>query len=128
MAYLELLRSAPKRTLSDLLRKLPQHGVGALVTRDTWHPEGNKYWEVVEVVPQLDDPSRLGVWGYQYYKGERVNENPKRIASVWKYGWVLKPSPQEAGGLQELAARRAAACSLPLVAAPSQAAQASQPP
>lgn len=37
--------------VSDLLRKLPNHGVGAIVTRDTWHPESKKYWEVVEVAP-----------------------------------------------------------------------------
>jgi hypothetical protein len=37
--------------VSDLLRQLPSHGVGAVVTRDTWHPAGNKYWEIVEVVP-----------------------------------------------------------------------------
>ena len=38
--------------VSDLLLQLPKHGVGSLVTRDTWHPAGGKYWEVVEVVPQ----------------------------------------------------------------------------
>ncbi len=37
--------------VSDVLRKLPRHGVGALVKRDTWHPDSTKYWEVVEVVP-----------------------------------------------------------------------------
>lgn len=42
--------------VSDLLRKLPRHGVGCVVARDTWHPIGGKYWEVTEVVPQRVRP------------------------------------------------------------------------
>lgn len=106
MSYLTLLQSAPKRTLSDLLLQLPKHGVGCLVTRDTWHPAGDKYWEVVEVVPQRDNPVKLNAWGYKYYKGERTHDTPKRIASVWKYNWVWKPRAEEKALVQRLAYRR----------------------
>nr|7PKQ_z Chain z, mS34 [Chlamydomonas reinhardtii] len=125
MAFVELLRSAPKRTLSDLLRKLPNHGVGAIVTRDTWHPESKKYWEVVEVAPSTADPTKLSAWGYQYFKGERQHPAPKRIASVWKYGWLLKEQPGaglSAAVLQQLSERQAAAQAAGLVAGGSEAA------
>ncbi|KAG2447798.1 hypothetical protein HYH02_007255 [Chlamydomonas schloesseri] len=115
MAFVELLRAAPKRTLSDLLRKLPNHGVGAIVTRDTWHPESKKYWEVVEVAPSPVDSTKLNAWGFQYYKGVRQNPAPKRIASVWKYGWLLQEQPGaglSAAVLQQLAERQAAAAGL----------------
>lgn len=36
--------------VTDVLRKLPRHGVGCLVARDTWLPSSKRYWEVVEVV------------------------------------------------------------------------------
>ncbi len=57
--------------VSDLLLQLPKHGVGCLVTRDTWHPAGGKYWEVVEVVPQQvrkhddEDQAAEGYEGWQ---------------------------------------------------------------
>ncbi|GLC57317.1 hypothetical protein PLESTB_001211100 [Pleodorina starrii] len=88
---------------------LPQHGVGSLVTRDTWHPESGKFWKVVEVVPLPSDPTKLSVWGHQYWKGKLLNPAPKRIASVWKHGWMLKsPTPLQL----ELAARREAAAAV----------------
>lgn len=44
--------------------------------------------------------------------GERVNAVPKRIASVWKFGWMLKaPAGQEAA-YKALAARRDAAAGI----------------
>lgn len=38
--------------VSHLLKALPGNGVGLLVTRDTWHPESGKHWEIVKVVPK----------------------------------------------------------------------------
>ncbi|KAG2492428.1 hypothetical protein HYH03_009371 [Edaphochlamys debaryana] len=130
MAWVELLTSGgTKRTLSELLRKLPQHGVGALVTRDTWHPAGNKYWQVVEVVPQPGDPTKLQAFGVKYYKGERVTPVPKRIASVWKYGWMLRALPSHPNmDAQALAARRAAAAASAVTASPAAAAAAAAEP
>ncbi|PNH06101.1 hypothetical protein TSOC_007586 [Tetrabaena socialis] len=64
--------------------------------------------EPLPCVCAQDDASKLNAWGYMYYKGERVNEVPKRIASVWKYGWLLRPAPQAEAELRALAERRAA--------------------
>lgn len=36
--------------VSDVLRKLPLHGVGCRVARDTWAPESGRYWDIAHVM------------------------------------------------------------------------------
>lgn len=57
MSLLQLLRKPAERNLLDVLTKLPQLGVGSRVTRKSWEPYGDSYWEVVEVAPRNADGS-----------------------------------------------------------------------
>jgi hypothetical protein len=52
MSFLQLLLNPGKRTLAEVVLKLPNQGVGSRVTRRTWAPFGNSYWEVTRVVPK----------------------------------------------------------------------------
>lgn len=36
--------------VTDVLRKLPLHGVGCRVARDTWAPESGRYWDIAHVM------------------------------------------------------------------------------
>jgi hypothetical protein len=57
MSLLQLLRKPAERNLLDVLTKLPQLGVGSKVTRKSWEPYGDSYWEVTEVLPRNADGS-----------------------------------------------------------------------
>lgn len=55
MSLLQLLRQPADRNLLDVLTKLPQLGVGSRVTRKSWEPYGDSYWEVTAVKPRKPD-------------------------------------------------------------------------
>jgi hypothetical protein len=57
MSLLQLLRKPAERNLLDVLTKLPQLGVGSKVTRKSWEPYGDSYWEVTKVAPRNADGS-----------------------------------------------------------------------
>mmetsp|Transcript_12326 Transcript_12326/g.36176 ORF Transcript_12326/g.36176 Transcript_12326/m.36176 type:complete len:103 (-) Transcript_12326:726-1034(-) len=91
------LEQAAKRTLSALLHALPSRGVGTRVARDTWHPESGKFWEITAVKPKKNGPEEhLEAFGYLHWHGKRTHEAPKRIASVWKYGWYRRDGAGDA--------------------------------
>ncbi len=52
---LQLLLKPANRNLLDVVTKLPQLGVGSRVTRKSWAPYGDSYWEVVAVKPRTED-------------------------------------------------------------------------
>lgn len=59
MSLLQLLRQpAQNRNLLDVLTKLPRLGVGSRVTRKSWEPYGDSYWEVTAVKPKTADGTR----------------------------------------------------------------------
>lgn len=55
-----MLAKPARRSLLEVLSRLPAYGVGARVTRATWEPHGDSYWEVVRVKP---DPAADGSAG-----------------------------------------------------------------
>lgn len=85
--------------VSDVLRKLPRHGVGALVTRDTWHPESTKYWEVVEVVPLPVGGDTGGGGQAWHWKSTRSNN----ISETSNAACAGRPHEGQRMGLQVLA-------------------------
>ncbi|MEW5314645.1 MAG: hypothetical protein WDW38_006122 [Sanguina aurantia] len=99
-SYLSVLKPGIKQSLTDVLRKLPLHGVGCRVARDTWAPESGRYWDIAHVMTRKDDLTKLDAWGYLHYKDVQRNATPKRIASVWKYGWFWKLRPTEELAMQ----------------------------
>lgn len=57
MSLLELLRSPAPKKLLDILIKLPQLGVGSRVTRQSWEPHGDSYYDLTQVKPRKPDGS-----------------------------------------------------------------------
>lgn len=54
MSLLQLLQAPRARRLMDVLIALPRLGVGARVTRASWAPYGDSFWDVTSVKP-VDD-------------------------------------------------------------------------
>jgi hypothetical protein len=65
MSFLQLLLNPGKRTLAEVVLKLPNQGVGSRVTRRTWAPFGNSYWEVTRVVPKGEEGKDTEVGRHQ---------------------------------------------------------------
>jgi hypothetical protein len=57
MSLLQLLLKPANRNLLEVVSHLPKLGVGSKVTRKSWEPYGNSYWEVVAVKPRTEDGS-----------------------------------------------------------------------
>lgn len=55
MSLLQLLIKPNNRNLLDVVSKLPQLGVGSRVTRASWEPYGDSYWEITAVKPRNAD-------------------------------------------------------------------------
>lgn len=55
MSLLQLLRKPANRNLLDVVTKLPELGVGSKVTRASWEPYGDSYWEITQVKPRKPD-------------------------------------------------------------------------
>ncbi|GAX78801.1 hypothetical protein CEUSTIGMA_g6238.t1 [Chlamydomonas eustigma] len=87
---MEAVKTVARLSLSHLLKGLPENGVGLQVARDTWHPLSGRFWEIVKVEPKKGSNEHLEAYGFFYFKGLRKNAEPKRIASVWKYGWMVR--------------------------------------
>nr|8A22_Bz Chain Bz, mS34 [Polytomella magna]8APN_Bz Chain Bz, mS34 [Polytomella magna]8APO_Bz Chain Bz, mS34 [Polytomella magna] len=104
-SYLAQLVPRDKRTLSNVILNLPNHGIGGIFARDTWHPESKRYWEILEVVTAKDSSAKVDAYGYLYYQGEKTHPFPKRVHSVWRYGWYWKPKPEQEKLLQPLKER-----------------------
>uniref|UniRef100_A0A7S0UM05 Uncharacterized protein n=1 Tax=Polytomella parva TaxID=51329 RepID=A0A7S0UM05_9CHLO len=102
MSYLSLLVPAEKRTLSKVLLNLPQHGIGGIYSRDSWHPTCQKYWEILEYITLKDDNSKGDAYGFLYFQGEKIHPFPKRNQSVWRYGWFWRPKPEQEKVLKPL--------------------------
>jgi len=57
MSLLHLLLKPANRNLLDVITKLPSLGVGSRVTRKSWEPYGDSYYEVTAVKPRNEDGS-----------------------------------------------------------------------
>lgn len=99
MNYLSLLRPA-KRKLNEVLVHLPSLGIGARVTRTSWCPYGNSYWEITKVKASQD--GQVGkAWGYKVWKGVKSGK-PMEIKGRAKKIWCWMPHVEEAKRLEPL--------------------------
>lgn len=105
LSMIELIVPGTKRTLTALLNKLPNNGVGARVVKDTWLSYGNSYIDVERVVAHKDKPQYFDVYGIKTFNGKKVSEKPQRIASVWKWGWTWMPKEEEKARLDAFLAK-----------------------
>jgi len=77
--------------LFDLLRVLPNSGIGSKVAKQNWREE--RYWEVTRI--KIDpDGSHGKVWGTPYWKGkpEPTANGDTRIPGPLKTFWELRES------------------------------------
>lgn len=101
MSFLALLSKPARRNLVEVVTKLPDLGVGAKVTRNSWEQFGNSYWEITRVRPR-EDGKRGSVWGHKVWKGERVTTEPVRVNGSAKRIWRWVPSLEEAARYREV--------------------------
>eukprot|EP00775_Hariotina_reticulata_P006039 gene6039-6277_t len=87
MSLLHLLLKPANRNLLDVITKLPNLGVGSRVTRQSWEPYGDSYYEV---------------WGIRTWRGVR-SDHPELIRGRAKRVWRWMPPPNEKERLQQLA-------------------------
>lgn len=97
---LELMVPGTKRTLSAVLTKLPNYGVGSRVVKDTWLQYGDSWYDITKVVAHKSTPHLVDVWGHKTFKGQRLSEKPQKITAVWKWGWTWLPRPEEKARLE----------------------------
>lgn len=71
MSFLQLLLKPKGRNLIDVLSRLPNMGVGSRVTRSSWEPYGDSYWEVTAVKPRGVDGTAGKAWGVRVWRGVR---------------------------------------------------------
>lgn len=93
MSFLELLRPN-KRTLVDIVLRLPKLGVGQRVTHPTWAPFGDSYYEITRVRAKQDGKSAR-IWGLKVLKGVPDADGPQRIPSRAKSQWLWQPEAQK---------------------------------
>lgn len=68
----------------EVLGKLPRHGVGARIQRNTWYEDS--FWDVVDV--KIDMSGKTGkAYGMLTWKGKQVHEEPIRIPGSLKKVW-----------------------------------------
>ena len=63
MSFLELLLRPANRNLVEVVSKLPNLGIGAKVTRKSWLPYGDSYWEVTHVKPRKENCAKVRLEG-----------------------------------------------------------------
>lgn len=93
MSFLELLRPN-KRTLVDILLKLPHLGVGQRVTRTTWAPFGDSYYEITKVRAKQDGKSAR-IWGTKVFKGQAMSSGPVPGYAKPMWRWMLDQEQQD---------------------------------
>lgn len=76
----------------EILSKLPKHGVGAKLKREKWM--NDSFWEITKV--KMDQNGASGKsYGLLTWRGNRQNEEPKRINGSLKKLWKLLPADKE---------------------------------
>lgn len=103
MSQLQLVLRPGGRRLIDIVTKLPNLGVGAKVTRDSWLPYGD-YFEITDVKLRKADGSAGRVWGVLHWRGRRADA-PARIPGAAKRAWRWLPPAGEEARLRALAAQ-----------------------
>uniref|UniRef100_A0A7S3UDX1 Uncharacterized protein n=1 Tax=Picocystis salinarum TaxID=88271 RepID=A0A7S3UDX1_9CHLO len=96
MAAREILQCLTKRRMRnfyEVVRLLPEHGIGSKVQRVTW-PE-TSYWTVMDVKPEVDG-KRGKAWGTFTWLGEQRGEK-KKIRGTMKKVWRPMPAPLPSG-------------------------------
>ena len=77
-----------------MLSKMPRHGVGARLQKNSWQEDS--YWDVVKV--QMDLTGAGGKsYGLLTWRGARMHEEPRRIPGTRKKVWRLAPSGGDGG-------------------------------
>jgi len=116
MSLLQLVLRPADRTLIGVISQLPNLGIGARVARKSWLPFGDSYWEITDVKLKGEEASGGKVWGVLHWRGQRVDDQPRRVNGAAKKVWRWMPPGEEWGRLRGLAAemqeqqqRRAAA-------------------
>ncbi|KAF8070878.1 MRPS34 [Scenedesmus sp. PABB004] len=102
MSLLALLTAPANRALLDVVGRLPALGVGARVTRASWAPYGDSYWDVTAVKPRDDAGAAGKVYGVLTWRGQR-EERPRLINGRAKRVWRWVPSAEERARLEPLA-------------------------
>eukprot|EP00238_Polyblepharides_amylifera_P000753 CAMPEP_0196572340 /NCGR_PEP_ID=MMETSP1081-20130531/2409_1 /TAXON_ID=36882 /ORGANISM="Pyramimonas amylifera, Strain CCMP720" /LENGTH=120 /DNA_ID=CAMNT_0041889627 /DNA_START=148 /DNA_END=510 /DNA_ORIENTATION=+ len=83
---LQLLRPlAGKPNLLEIIRTLPDYGVGSQMKRTSWNCP-DSYWTITKVRPKQDGRSG-SVWGVRTWAG-KSNEIPERIGGTLKKEWT----------------------------------------
>ena len=106
MSWLELV--APRRrTLVDIVTRLPGLGVGQRVTRAPWLPFAHEsFYEITKVRAKKDGASAR-VWGVKVFKGVPAAAAAQlRQGGKEQWHWALEPARRD--GYRALAARLSA--------------------
>lgn len=83
-------RKAPGRNLLEVLRRLPEGGVGARVAEGSGHPHA--YYQVTRVKLSPHEPAHGRVWGVKYFRGKlsAPNDRARPIKHVLRRPWVVR--------------------------------------
>eukprot|EP00899_Mesostigma_viride_P009316 jgi/Mesvir1/18386/Mv14269-RA.1 len=91
-------------SLFEILKFLPDHGVGARIFRKSWRGGGtDKYFTLTKVAPSMD--GRHGkIWGSQTWNGRPLRDGKVYVIhGANKMGvWEAQPTPEWVAGEAEL--------------------------